>query len=108
MYTYPHILGVLGLGVLLSSPPQHTHTNTYKITPPPPINPPSSSGGGPSRVRSAAALVDAGIAVMGHCGLLPQSISALGGFRPQGQHAHSALQVLQQAKVGVIVGGGGV
>ena len=56
------------------------------------------TGGTPSRVRAAAALVDAGIAVMGHCGLLPQSISALGGFRPQGQRAESAMQVLDQAK----------
>lgn len=58
----------------------------------------TTTGGGPSRVRAAAALVDAGIAVMGHCGLLPQSISALGGFRPQGQRADGALQVLRQAK----------
>ncbi len=37
---------------------------------------------------------------MGHVGLLPQSISVLGGFRPQGQSGASAIQVLQNAKVG--------
>lgn len=49
-------------------------------------------------MRAVAALVDAGIAVMGHCGLLPQSISALGGFRPQGQLAEGAMTVLRHAK----------
>jgi len=37
--------------------------------------------------------------VMGHCGLLPQSISVLGGFRPQGQSAAEALRVVQEARV---------
>ena len=36
---------------------------------------------------------------MGHVGLLPQSISVLGGFRPQGQSAASALQVMEDALV---------
>ena len=40
-------------------------------------------GGTPSRVEAAKAVVDAGIAVMGHVGLTPQAISSLGGFRPQ-------------------------
>ena len=38
---------------------------------------------------------------MGHVGLLPQSISVLGGFRPQGQSAASALQVIEDALVGL-------
>lgn len=37
------------------------------------------------RVAAARAIVQSGIAVMGHIGLVPQSISVLGGFRPQGQ-----------------------
>ena len=44
-------------------------------------------------------MVESGIAVMGHVGLLPQSISVLGGFRPQGQSAASAIQVIEDAKV---------
>ena len=46
------------------------------------------------------AVVDAGVAVMGHVGLTPQSISVLGGFRPQGRSADSALQIIRDAKVG--------
>eukprot|EP00898_Chlorokybus_atmophyticus_P004662 jgi/Chlat1/5197/Chrsp33S05174 len=54
-------------------------------------------GGSPARVAAAAAVADAGIAVMGHVGLTPQAISVLGGFRPQGRTASSALTVVEQA-----------
>lgn len=37
-----------------------------------------SPGGSPARVAAAHAIVDAGVAVMGHVGLSPQSISVLG------------------------------
>ena len=37
-----------------------------------------SPGGSPARVAAASAVVDAGVAVMGHVGLSPQSISVLG------------------------------
>lgn len=50
-------------------------------------------GGSPSRVRAVKAVVEAGIAVMGHVGLTPQAISQLGGFRPQGRTAKAAMQV---------------
>ena len=60
-----------------------------------------SVGGGKHRAASVRAVVDSGIAVMGHVGLLPQSISVLGGFRPQGQSAASALQVMEDALVGL-------
>lgn len=55
-------------------------------------------GGGAARVAAAAAVVGAGVAVMGHVGLMPQAISVLGGFRPQGQSAASALKVLKEAR----------
>jgi 3-methyl-2-oxobutanoate hydroxymethyltransferase len=53
-------------------------------------------GAGPtlSRVR---ALVGAGIAVMGHVGLTPQSATLLGGFRAQGRTAEAARRVLDEA-----------
>ncbi len=53
-------------------------------------------GAGPtlSRVR---ALVGAGIAVMGHVGLTPQSATLLGGFRAQGRTAEAARRVLDDA-----------
>ncbi|KAI3959514.1 hypothetical protein MKW92_016668 [Papaver armeniacum] len=54
-------------------------------------------GGAPSRITAAKAIVEAGIAVMGHVGLTPQAISVLGGFRPQGKNVASALKVVQTA-----------
>ena len=54
-------------------------------------------GGGGARVAAAKAVVGAGVAVMGHVGLMPQAISVLGGFRPQGTSASSAVRVLREA-----------
>ena len=53
--------------------------------------------GGESRAENVKAVVDAGIAVMGHVGLTPQSFSALGGFKAQGKTAEAAKQVLKDA-----------
>jgi len=47
------------------------------------------------RVRGIAA---AGIPVMGHLGLTPQSVSALGGFRVQGRGAQQAKKIVDDAK----------
>lgn len=54
-------------------------------------------GGAPSRITAAKAIVEAGIAVMGHVGLTPQAISVLGGFRPQGKNIASAVKVVETA-----------
>lgn len=43
-------------------------------------------------------LIAAGIPVMGHVGLTPQSVHAFGGFRAQGKTAESAARVHQQAQ----------
>ncbi|MBX5468632.1 MAG: 3-methyl-2-oxobutanoate hydroxymethyltransferase [Thermoleophilaceae bacterium] len=45
----------------------------------------------------AKAIVDAGIPVMGHVGLTPQTATALGGYRSQGRTAERAMQVLEDA-----------
>jgi 3-methyl-2-oxobutanoate hydroxymethyltransferase len=37
-------------------------------------------GGSPARVEAARAIVEAGVAVMGHVGLTPQSVSVLGAL----------------------------
>jgi 3-methyl-2-oxobutanoate hydroxymethyltransferase len=47
-----------------------------------------------SRVQ---AIVDAGIPVMGHIGLTPQSATMLGGFKAQGRTAEKAAQLLEDA-----------
>ncbi|WCJ22703.1 3-methyl-2-oxobutanoate hydroxymethyltransferase 2 mitochondrial [Euphorbia peplus] len=54
-------------------------------------------GGSLSRIAAAKAIVEAGIAVMGHVGLTPQAISVLGGFRPQGKSVASAVKVVETA-----------
>lgn len=58
-----------------------------------------SAGGSPSRVQTVEAIVGAGIACMGHIGLTPQSVSAIGGFRPQAQNAEAATKLVQTARV---------
>jgi 3-methyl-2-oxobutanoate hydroxymethyltransferase len=53
---------------------------------------------GGSSVQRAQAIVDAGIPVMGHVGLTPQTATALGGYRSQGRTAERALEVALDAK----------
>ena len=52
---------------------------------------------GGTSVERARALVGAGIPVMGHVGLTPQTATALGGYRSQGRTAKRALDVLHDA-----------
>ena len=52
---------------------------------------------GGSSVERARAIVEAGIPVMGHVGLTPQSATALGGYRSQGRTAERALEVMRDA-----------
>jgi 3-methyl-2-oxobutanoate hydroxymethyltransferase len=54
-------------------------------------------GAGPSLSR-AQAIVGAGVPVMGHIGLTPQSATALGGFRAQGRTADQARRLLDDAR----------
>lgn len=63
----------------------------------------SYAGGGPERAEAAERIVSAGIAVMGHAGLMPQSVSVLGGFGPQGRTADAAFQVVQDAIVSLSI-----
>lgn len=53
--------------------------------------------GGRCRVPVVKALVEAGIPVMGHLGLTPQSLNVMGGYRVQGREAGTALEILEDA-----------
>jgi 3-methyl-2-oxobutanoate hydroxymethyltransferase len=53
------------------------------------------AGSSLSRVR---AIVDAGIPVMGHVGLTPQTATMLGGFKTQGRTAAAARKVVEDAR----------
>ena len=53
--------------------------------------------GGAERIDAVTAIVSAGIPVMGHIGLTPQSVNQLGGFRPQGRDLSAALRLLEDA-----------
>jgi 3-methyl-2-oxobutanoate hydroxymethyltransferase len=53
--------------------------------------------GGLEMAGTVKAIVDAGIPVMGHIGLTPQSVSKLGGYRVQGKTARAALKLLDDA-----------
>ncbi|MCB0986198.1 MAG: 3-methyl-2-oxobutanoate hydroxymethyltransferase [Microthrixaceae bacterium] len=54
--------------------------------------------GGTKRIPMIEALVDAEIPVMGHIGLTPQSVHAMGGFKVQGRSSDAALQLVSDAK----------
>src|ERR1700722_1320204 len=54
--------------------------------------------GGERRIELIARLVEAEIPVMGHVGLTPQSIHALGGFHVQGKTAEAARQLERDAR----------
>ncbi len=54
-------------------------------------------GGGEVPVARARAIVAAGIPVMGHVGLTPQTSTALGGYRAQGRTGEAAARIAREA-----------
>lgn len=52
---------------------------------------------GGTSVQRARALVEAGIPVVGHVGLTPQTATSLGGYRSQGRTAEAALALIDDA-----------
>lgn len=53
--------------------------------------------GGRERLEAIQTIISAGIPVMGHLGLTPQSVHQLGGFRPQGRDTDTARRLLEDA-----------
>ncbi len=57
--------------------------------------------GGQSRIETIRAVVEAGIPVMGHCGLLPQNIRKMGGYKIQRDRQQLVDDVLAVEAAGV-------
>ena len=55
--------------------------------------------GGREMADRIEGIAGAGIPVIGHLGLTPQSVSALGGYRLQGKGAHQAKKIIEDAKI---------
>lgn len=55
--------------------------------------------GGRERAAAVSAIAGAGIPVIGHIGLTPQSVHQLGGFRAQGKTASAAKRLLEDAQI---------
>lgn len=55
--------------------------------------------GGRERLDAVHSIVSAGIPVMGHLGLTPQSVNQFGGFRPQGKDALAARRLYDDARL---------
>ena len=53
--------------------------------------------GGRRVIKQIEGIVDAGMSVMGHIGLTPQSSGQLGGFKAQGRTAESAMELISDA-----------
>jgi len=54
--------------------------------------------GGEEVLAQVRAVIAAGVPVMGHIGLLPQSVEKFGGYKVQGRTTESATQLLRDAK----------
>ncbi len=54
--------------------------------------------GGEAFAEHVARIVRAGVPVMGHLGLLPQSVHALGGYKVQGRTPEAASRILSDAR----------
>jgi 3-methyl-2-oxobutanoate hydroxymethyltransferase len=55
-------------------------------------------GGGPMAVEATRRLTEAGIPVMGHLGLTPQSVHRMGGFKVQGKDPAVAARIFDEAR----------
>ncbi len=54
--------------------------------------------GGQERAAAVRAIVEAGIPVVGHLGLTPQSVHQLGGFRAQARSTEAAIRLIEDSR----------
>jgi 3-methyl-2-oxobutanoate hydroxymethyltransferase len=54
--------------------------------------------GGVKRVPMVEAIIDAEVPVMGHIGLTPQSVNAMGGYKVQGREQSAAMALIEDAQ----------
>ena len=55
--------------------------------------------GGEDRLPAITAIISAGIPILGHLGLTPQSVHQMGGFRAQGKTASAAKKLISDARL---------
>ena len=60
--------------------------------------------GGRHIANTVAKLVQNGIPVMGHIGLIPQSVNQLGGYHVQGKSSKAAIDIIEDARILVEAG----
>ena len=62
------------------------------------VNAVKLEGGSEKTLEKIRAIIDAGIPVMGHLGLTPQSVNKFGGYRLQGKTSREAEMIIEQAR----------
>ena len=77
--------------------PQETVRNAGRILKESGAEAVKMEGGSEESVRHVSAMIAAGIPVMGHIGLTPQSVHALGGYRVQGRDDETATRLREEA-----------
>lgn len=92
----PIVIGDLPFGSFQVSDAEAVH-NAIRLVKDAGVDGVKLEGGG-AMVDRARAIVEAGIPVMGHLGLTPQSATMLGGYRAQGRTAARARQLLVDAR----------
>lgn len=93
----PLLVGDLPLGTYEFDNSDEALKNSYRMVKEGGMDAIKLEGGSKARSETAKKIVEGGVAVMGHVGLTPQSISVIGGFRAQGRTAVRARKLLDEA-----------
>lgn len=90
-----HVVGDLPFGAYQASPEEALHSG-MRMMKEGGIQSVKLEGGGRS-IESVARLTEAGVPVMGHLGLTPQSVHQLGGYKLQGRSLSAAERLIEDA-----------